>query len=78
MNVNVLSMNAGGYIEVHLDSLTGILLGACKVKNAGDPGHWATQSCKVRRVGGVHDLYFVFEGGEGHLFNFNWWKFNKK
>lgn len=77
-NANVSALAAGGIIEVHLDSLTGILLGACKIKKTGDPGHWAMQSCKVRQVGGVHDLYFVFKGGEGHLFNFNWWRFNKK
>ena len=78
IHVNVSALAAGGMIEVHPDSLTGILLGACKLKYIGDPGHWAMQSCKVRPIGGVHDLYFVFKGSEGHLFNFNWWKFNKK
>jgi len=28
-------------------------------------------------VTGVHDLYIVFKGAEGNLFNFDWWKFNK-
>jgi hypothetical protein len=26
-------------------------------------------------VKGIHDLYFVFVGGGGELFNFDWWKF---
>ena len=24
----------------------------------------------------MHDVYFVFSGGEGSLFNINWWKLN--
>jgi hypothetical protein len=31
----------------------------------------------VKKVKGVHDVYFVFKGGEGDLFNFNRWKFNR-
>jgi len=27
------------------------------------------------RCRGVHDLYFVFKGGSGYLFNIDWWKF---
>jgi|GEM_PF-4281263 len=30
---------------------------------------------RTRYVKGVHDLYFVFKGGDGELMNFNWWSF---
>ncbi|MDP3180721.1 MAG: carbohydrate-binding protein, partial [Bacteroidota bacterium] len=35
-----------------------------------------TVSGKVAKTKGVHDVYFVFKGSEGNLFNFDWWKFN--
>jgi hypothetical protein len=68
----------GGSIEIHLDNITGTLIGTCKVKKSGDLQNWTVQSCKTQKVGGVHDVYFVFKGGEGNLFNFDWWKFTKK
>lgn len=37
--------------------------------------NWAVQSCKVKKAKGVHDLYFVFKGGDVELFNFDWWQF---
>ena len=75
---NIASVSSGGSIEIHLDNLTGPLLGTCAVKNTGGLQNWATQTCKLKKVSGVHDIYFVFKGGEGNLFNFDWWKFNVK
>jgi len=69
------SASNGGQIEIHLDSLKGTLVGICPVKNSGGWQTWAKQSCTVKKVKGVHDIYFVFKGGDGQLFNFNWWKF---
>ncbi len=68
----------GGKIEIHEDSITGMLLGVCSVKNSGGWQDWRVHSCKVRNAKGIHDLYFVFRGGKGNLFNFRWWKFNAK
>jgi hypothetical protein len=67
---------SGGAIEIRLDSPDGDLIGTCNVKNTGSLQAWTTQSCKVKKVKGIHDVYFVFKGGEGDLFNFNRWKFN--
>jgi len=47
------------------------------IKNSGGLNKWATKSAKVKQVKGTHDVFFVFKGGEGDLFNFNWWKFSK-
>jgi hypothetical protein len=72
---NVASAADGGSIEIHLDSQTGTLLGTCDVKSTGGTANWAVQSCKVAKAKGIHDVYFVFKGGEGNLFNFDWWRF---
>jgi hypothetical protein len=69
---------AGGSIEIRLDSMGGNLLGTCTVKNTTGRGHWETQSCKVGRTTGIHDVFFVFKGGQGDLFHFDWWKFNAR
>lgn len=75
---NVASAIKGGKIDIHIDSLSGPILGSCVVTNTGDMKKWITKSCKIKSVKGVHDLYFVFNGGEGKLLNFDWWKFSKK
>ncbi|WP_211481694.1 glycoside hydrolase family 43 protein [Arachidicoccus rhizosphaerae] len=66
----------GGKIELHLDSLNGKLVGICNVQNTGGWLNWTTAKCKVRDAKGKHDLYLVFSGGEGELFNFDWWRFH--
>ena len=71
---NVASATDGGSIEIHVDRPTGTLLGTCIVKSTGGVINWAVQSCKVNKIKGVHDIYFVFKGGAGDLFNFDWWK----
>ncbi len=73
---SVASIAQGGKIEIHLDALTGPLVGTLEVKSTGDFQTWAVQSCKISAVKGMHDLYFVFKGDEGDLLNFDWWIFN--
>ncbi|TCO10668.1 glycoside hydrolase family 43 protein [Natronoflexus pectinivorans] len=74
---SVASGRAGGNIEIRIGGVDGELLGTCKVENTGGDKNWAVKSCKVKRVRGVHDVYFVFTGGEGNLFNFDWWQFSR-
>ncbi|MGY0034692.1 carbohydrate-binding protein [Pedobacter sp. NJ-S-72] len=62
---------------MHMDSLEGELLGSCEVKNTGGFQSWTTVSTTVKKTKGVHDIYFVFKGSQGDLFNFNWWRFDK-
>jgi arabinoxylan arabinofuranohydrolase len=68
----------GGNIEIHLDSRGGNLIGTCNVKNTGSLQSWKPEVCPVQKVKGVHDVYFVFKGGEGDLFNLNRWRFLSK
>jgi arabinoxylan arabinofuranohydrolase len=72
------SVSGGAGIEIHIDGLYGDIIGACTIKPTGGMQNWKTQSCKVKKVSGVHDVYFVFKGGAGKLFNFDWWRFNGK
>jgi arabinoxylan arabinofuranohydrolase len=75
---SVASAKDGGSIEIRIDSQNGTLLGTLTVKSTGGVQNWISQTCKVNKVNGVHDLYFVFKGGEGKLLNFDWWKFTKE
>ncbi len=68
----------GASIDIRLDSLTGKLLGTCTITGTGGWDRWGTQKANVIKTGGVHDVYFIFKGGEGDLFNFDWWRFDKK
>ena len=72
---SVASASAGGKIEIRLDNRNGELLGTIDVKNTGGWQNWATVKGKVKKATGVQDICLVFKGGEGELFNFDWWRF---
>lgn len=65
---------SGGSIEIRLNNIDGELLGVCEINNTGGYQNWVVQSCNLKGVKGVHDLYFVFKGNGHNLFNFDWWK----
>jgi hypothetical protein len=70
---SVASASKGGSIEIRIDGKEGTLLGICEVKNTGNWQNWTTLSSKIKDAKGVHDVYFVFKGGDENLFNFDWW-----
>jgi hypothetical protein len=65
----------GGNIEIRLDAKDGQLLGVCEITE--NDGSWQTFTTKTKKQKGIHDLFFVFKGGKGELFNFDFWEFNK-
>jgi arabinoxylan arabinofuranohydrolase len=73
----VSSETNGGNIELRLDSTDGKLIGACAVVNTNGSQNWVTSHCAVKGAEGKHDLYLVFTGSEGKLFNFDTWQFSK-
>lgn len=74
----VASVSQGGKIEIHIDAKNGSLLGTLDIKNTGDIQTWKTLSCKVNKIKGIHDLYFIFKGATGNnLFNFDYWQLIK-
>ncbi|MEO7976168.1 glycoside hydrolase family 43 protein [Flavobacterium sp.] len=76
INLITASLNTG-IIEIHLDKPDGEIITTCQIENTGGATSWKTFTSKVKKVKGVHDLFFVFKGGQGELFNFNAWKFIK-
>jgi hypothetical protein len=73
--VRVASAGSGGNIEVHLDSDTGTMVGTCAVPVTGDWQKWTTQTCALSGASGLHDIYLVFRGNGGPLFNLEWFAF---
>jgi hypothetical protein len=69
----VASASQGGQIEVRLNNPDGKLLGTIDVKNTGGLEKWSTVKGKLKKATGVNDVCLVFKGGEGELFNFDWW-----
>lgn len=64
---------------MHLDSLDGPKIGSLLVSSTGGWDRWRSKSTPVSGASGTHDLYFLFRGDAiGQLFNFDYWKFNKK
>lgn len=72
---SVASATDGGKIEIHLDSLTGPMVGALTVPATDGWQNWKEVSCNVSGANGEHDVYFRYSGGDGFLFNVDWWKF---
>jgi endo-1,4-beta-xylanase len=68
----VASGTSGGRIEVHLDSLNGLLAGTCEVPATGGGQNWQTVGCLLTSTAGNHDIYLKFTGATGDLFNLNW------
>ncbi len=58
-----------GKIEVRYKSLTGPLLGTVNITSTGRWSYYKTFSKKLSSRGGTEDLYLVFKGGSGGLFN---------
>lgn len=76
VDVRVASATSGGSIEFRLGSLTGTLVGTCAIAGTGGWQTWTTKTCPVDAAAkGVNDLFLVFKGGSGALFNVDWWKF---
>lgn len=72
-NARVASAGPGGNIELHLDSPDGKLIGTCRVEPTGGAQEWKSAACDVTDARGVHDLYLKFTGGDGPLFNLDYW-----
>jgi arabinoxylan arabinofuranohydrolase len=76
VDVSVASLY-GGKIEIHADRINGPLLGVVTVSTSAEGDVFKTITTPVKKLTGVHDLFFVFRG-EKELFNFDWWQFNAK
>ena len=69
----------GGFIEIRLDELNGTILGTVPVTYTGGPNIWKTETITLEEATGVHDVYFVFKGGDVEdVFKFDYWFFTEK
>lgn len=75
VDVRVASNTAGGSIEVRVGSTTGPLIGTVSVANTGGWQTWTTRSATINQGSGTQNIYLVFKGGSGYLFNVNWFQF---
>jgi len=71
----VASAGVGGNIQIRLDSPTGTLIGTCAVPVTGGWQTWTDQNCSISSTSGCHNVYLVFTGGNGGLFNVQWFSF---
>ena len=76
IDLRVASNGGSGTIEVRLGSASGTKIGEATVSGTGGWQKWQTLNCKISKVTGVNDVYLVFKGGSGYLYNVNWWRLN--
>lgn len=69
---------SGGRIELRLGSQSGTLIGTLTVANTGGATNWKQVTTTINGGTGVSDLFLVFKGGSGDLFNLDWWQFLSK
>ena len=69
-------VDSSGYIEIRTDSIDGPLLTTCIIPNNGKNTAWNYYTTPIKDPGGTHELFFVFKGENGLLFNLNWIEFH--
>jgi hypothetical protein len=70
--------NGNVSMEIRLDAKDGELIGTVNVPMTGGNDKWALQTIDVKKVSGIHDLYFVFKGeAKTDILYFDYWKFLK-
>lgn len=74
---SIANARPGSSIELHLDRVDGQLIGTMPVNQTGAPGHWREQTVATSGAIGVRDLYLVFKGGEGAMFDLDYWRFGR-
>ena len=77
IDFRVASASEGGKITVKLGGPDGKTIGECAVTNTSGWQTYTTKNCSIDMTTGKQDVYFVFSGGAGSLFNLRWWKLNQ-
>ena len=67
--VNAASATEGGTIEIRIGGADGDLIGECPIAGTGDWAEYVETTCKTKQCTGTQDVYLVFRGDEGYLFN---------
>ena len=72
VSVEMLNFKSEGRIEFYLDAVSGRPVATVPVNN----DNMMIKAPVDARAKGVHDLYLLFRGGDGELFDLDWWVFN--
>jgi hypothetical protein len=77
--VRAASNSSEGTIHIRLDGYNSSYteIGSIDITSTGGWQTYIDFSCDVSQISGVHDLYLVFEGGDGYLFNLNYFSFTE-
>lgn len=75
--ISAASASQGGKIEIRMDDFYGPRIGVCTIENTGGWDNWKSFTVPVRAPEGVHNLFFIFKGDDGELFNLDHWKFTE-
>lgn len=68
--------NGNVSMEIRLGSIDGDLIGSFNVPLTGGNDRWALVTTDVKKIIGVHDVYFVFKGrAKSNILFFDYWKF---
>ncbi|MFW6022579.1 MAG: carbohydrate-binding protein [Halanaerobiaceae bacterium] len=73
--VRVASGTDGGDIEIRLGSPQGTKVATIPISGTGDWEVWEDVSADIDSITGTHDLYLLFTGGSGYLFNIDNFRF---
>lgn len=71
----VASAGSGGNIEIHLDGPAGALVGTCAVPGTGGSQVYLNAYCNIISAAGTHNIYLVYAGVGGNLFNVQFFGF---
>ncbi len=70
--------NGGVTMEIRIDRKDGELLGTVKVPLTGGDDRWALRTINVKKVSGIHDVFFIFKGkAPDNIMYFDYWMFSK-
>ena len=73
VSLEMLNFKSEGVVEFYLDEMSGRPVASVTVNN----DNMMVKAPVDARARGVHDLYLLFRGGDGELFDLDWWKFNR-
>ena len=72
VTMEMLNFKSEGTIDFFLDKIDGRAIASIPVNN----DNMMIKAPVRGKATGVHDVYLLFRGGDGELFDLDWWKFN--
>ena len=77
VEVRASSKTSGGEIEIRSDSPTGSLLGTISISGTGGWSDFQSFTATINTIKYRREIYLVFKGGNGYLFDVDWIRFSR-